>query len=93
MKSLFNLMLGAGLIVSMVSCSTTSTYGNNYPRNNGRHLPPGQAKKIYGGETKDYAPGQRKKHGHYGTDNGWGNDNHGNRHGKGHHNKHKKDND
>lgn len=27
-----------------------------------KRLPPGQAKKIYGGSAKDYAPGQRKKH-------------------------------
>ena len=26
-----------------------------------RKLPPGQAKKIYGGSAKDYAPGQTKK--------------------------------
>lgn len=31
-----------------------------YPRNNQR-LPPGQAKKVYGGNAKDYAPGQLKK--------------------------------
>lgn len=30
-------------------------------RNNGGWLPPGQAKKIYGGSAKDYAPGQQKK--------------------------------
>lgn len=30
-------------------------------RNNGKWLPPGQAKKIYGGRAKDYAPGQQKK--------------------------------
>lgn len=28
---------------------------------NGKWLPPGQAKKIYGGSAKDYAPGQQKK--------------------------------
>ncbi|UFK98400.1 lipoprotein [Kaistella faecalis] len=32
----------------------------NYPRNN-QNLPPGQAKKVYGGSAKDYAPGQVKK--------------------------------
>ncbi len=32
-----------------------------YPQNNARRLPPGQAKKIYGGSAKDYAPGQMKK--------------------------------
>ena len=26
-----------------------------------RKLPPGQAKKVYGGSAKDYAPGQRNK--------------------------------
>ena len=26
-----------------------------------KRLPPGQAKKIYGGSAKDYAPGQQKK--------------------------------
>jgi hypothetical protein len=31
-------------------------------RRNGKRLPPGQAKKIYGGSAKDYAPGQQKKH-------------------------------
>jgi hypothetical protein len=30
-------------------------------RNNSGWLPPGQAKKIYGGSAKDYAPGQQKK--------------------------------
>lgn len=35
-------------------------------RNRRTHLPPGQAKKVYGGSAKDYAPGQlkKKKHGH-----------------------------
>lgn len=42
--------------------------GNNtvyYPNNNARNLPPGQAKKIYGGSAKDYAPGQVKKRQRY----------------------------
>ena len=26
-----------------------------------KRFPPGQAKKIYGGSARDYAPGQRKK--------------------------------
>ncbi len=35
----------------------------NYPvyGNNGRNLPPGQAKKVYGGRATDYAKGQQKK--------------------------------
>ncbi|MCY0968292.1 hypothetical protein [Chryseobacterium wangxinyae] len=31
----------------------------------GRRMPPGQAKKIYGGSAKHYAPGQVKKRGHH----------------------------
>lgn len=38
--------------------------------NNGRWLPPGQAKKIYGGEARDYAPGQQKKWKERGHGNG-----------------------
>ena len=30
-------------------------------RANGRWMPPGQAKKVYGGSARDYAPGQQKK--------------------------------
>lgn len=30
-----------------------------------KNLPPGQAKKIYGGRATDYAPGQVKKHRHH----------------------------
>ena len=49
----------------------TVVYPDGQPRypGNGRQnhrrkttwLPPGQAKKIYGGSAKDYAPGQQKK--------------------------------
>lgn len=41
--------------------------GHHNNRENQGWLPPGQAKKIYGGSAKDYAPGQQKKwkgHGH-----------------------------
>jgi hypothetical protein len=52
-----------------------------------KKLPPGQAKKIYGGSATDYAPGQVKKH-HHG--NGWkgehGKKEHGENHGRGHRN-------
>ena len=44
---------------------STKTPTNTYPvvQSNGGNLPPGQAKKIYGGQSaKAYAPGQRKKH-------------------------------
>ncbi|MEO7393866.1 MAG: hypothetical protein ABIU11_02925 [Chitinophagaceae bacterium] len=30
-------------------------------RSNGKWMPPGQAKKVYGGSARDYAPGQQKK--------------------------------
>ncbi|MGA9212869.1 MAG: hypothetical protein WBY99_09275, partial [Kaistella sp.] len=32
-----------------------------YPNQNRQNLPPGQAKKIYGGSAKDYAKGQQNK--------------------------------
>lgn len=36
-------------------------YGNNNSNNSyKKRLPPGQAKKIYGGEARDYAPGHNK---------------------------------
>ncbi len=38
--------------------------GDNVYRT-GKPLPPGQAKKVYGGEAKDYAPGQVKKRNKY----------------------------
>ena len=67
------------ILVIAVSCrSNRSTTGKQYPRNpstetptqtspvytDGGNLPPGQAKKVYGGQSaKAYAPGQRKKYG------------------------------
>lgn len=128
MNNVFKIVLGAGLAVTLASCSSQNTSGNHYPadypnngnnrgtvyrandgvtyrrgevyrdRNgnvyqNGRiirvgdvygrpgilgknqtvyypnqnrhHLPPGQAKKIYGGEAKYYAKGQQKKNKKY----------------------------
>ena len=46
------------------SLPPTQTSTNTYPvQTNGGNLPPGQAKKIYGGQSaKAYAPGQRKKY-------------------------------
>lgn len=41
------------------------TYSKTHKKVKHRHqgqLPPGQAKKRYGGEAKDYAPGQQKKY-------------------------------
>ena len=68
------------LIIAGSCRSSRSTTGKQYPRNptyptetptrtatvsvNGNKLPPGQAKKIYGGQSaKAYAPGQTKKYG------------------------------
>ena len=46
-----------------------------YPNNNQRRLPPGQAKKIYGGSAKDYAPGQlKKRNGQYNENRRYDND-------------------
>jgi hypothetical protein len=42
------------------------------------HLPPGQAKKIYGGSARDYAPGQVKKREHGHGNRGGKKGNHGN---------------
>jgi hypothetical protein len=66
------------ILVIAVSCrNSRSTTGRQYPRNpstetptqtspvyvDGGNLPPGQAKKVYGGQSaKAYAPGQRKKY-------------------------------
>ena len=67
------------LVVAVSCRSSRSTTGRQYPRNpgyptqtptktypvyvDGGNLPPGQAKKIYGGQSaKVYAPGQRKKY-------------------------------
>jgi hypothetical protein len=51
-----------------------------------RHLPPGQAKKIYGGSATDYAPGQVKKREGRGDDDRDGDDHHHEKHGKHKHN-------
>lgn len=129
MKTLFKIVLGVGLAVTMASCGAANDpyYGNNggygntrvyrapdgsvyrqgevYRDRNGnvyqngqilrrggdygygnypnrRNLPPGQAKKVYGGSAKDYAPGQVKKRGGYYDYN-----NHDEYHGKKHKNK------
>lgn len=50
----------------------------NYPvyGNNTRNLPPGQAKKVYGGRATDYAKGQQKKRNvYYGNNDRRWNDN------------------
>lgn len=54
-----------------------------YPNNNQRRLPPGQAKKIYGGNAKDYAKGQvKKRNNSYGNDRRYENDDYNRNRGK-----------
>jgi len=62
--------------------SRNGTYGN------AKRLPPGQAKKIYGGSAKDYAYGQTKKrNGSWNNNRNWQDDD---RYGKDDHGKHQK---
>ena len=57
------------ILLCLVSCEA---YYDGYARRNNdyyngqqyKKLPPGQAKKMYGGSAKDYAPGQQKKYYH-----------------------------
>ena len=47
------------LVVASILMVFSSCYTSRHPHG---HLPPGQAKKIYGGKSaKRYAPGQQKK--------------------------------
>ncbi len=54
------------LSLSLTSCMVVSTRGSVPPpvahKQNGKPLPPGQAKKVYGTQSaKPFAPGQQKK--------------------------------
>ena len=61
--------------------SNRTVYNNrNSNRNNGQGMSPGQAKKVYGGEAKDYAPGHNKGGGKW---NNRENENYKGEHGKG----------
>ncbi len=55
--------------------------------NNGKWIPPGQAKKIYGGKARDYAPGQQKKWQKHSHDDKWQNKDRDNDHRENGHNK------
>lgn len=68
-KSVYDVIPGSGpkkttSSENMVIFRKTESRRNTYPVYTTRRndLPPGQAKKIYGGSAKDYAPGQVKKH-------------------------------
>ena len=59
----------------------------NYPVAT-KKLPPGQAKKIYGGSAKDYAPGQvKKRNGNWNNDGNWSDNDHKKKNKKDHHKK------
>ncbi len=66
MKAFIKILFLGGVVFTLSSCYTSSQ-GTVYRdgvvirTNNRGHLPPGQAKKVYGGEARDYAPGQQKK--------------------------------
>lgn len=59
MKGLLKIIAVAGVVGTMlISCVVHDHHGR-------RPMPPGHAKKIYGGSAKHYAPGQMKKRGHH----------------------------
>ena len=59
MKGLLKILSTVGIVSTMLaSCVVHDNRGRG-------HIPPGQAKKIYGGSAKHYAPGQVKKRGHH----------------------------
>ena len=73
---------------------TTTVYRNRYPeRNNRQWMPPGQAKKVYGGNSSDYAPGHNKnrRYNNNEDNNDQGNHNRGNGREKDHGNRNHKD--
>ncbi|MBP2615476.1 quinol oxidase subunit 4 [Chryseobacterium jejuense] len=59
MKSIIKIT-GALIVMLMMTSCVVHAHGNGPKK-----VPPGQAKKIYGGSAKDYAPGQVKKRGGY----------------------------
>ncbi|MBO9690956.1 quinol oxidase subunit 4 [Chryseobacterium sp.] len=59
MKSAVKITGALIILCMMASCVA---YDSGYQT---KRLPPGQAKKIYGGSAKDYAPGQVKKRNGY----------------------------
>jgi hypothetical protein len=72
-KSVYDVIPGSGPKKTQTSKSViifgdkkTNNKRNTYPvfTTRRKNLPPGQAKKIYGGSATDYAPGQVKKHHH-----------------------------
>ncbi|ASK29453.1 hypothetical protein CEY12_04755 [Chryseobacterium sp. T16E-39] len=60
MKGLIKTLALTSVIVMLTSCTVQEYHGHR-----GRRLPPGQAKKVYGGSARYYAPGQVKKRVYY----------------------------
>ncbi|AZA93767.1 Uncharacterised protein [Chryseobacterium nakagawai] len=60
MKSMFKI---TGILMVVLMLSSCVAYNNEGYQT--KKIPPGQAKKIYGGSAKDYAPGQVKKRNGY----------------------------
>nr|WP_315032196.1 quinol oxidase subunit 4 [uncultured Chryseobacterium sp.] len=60
MKSIIKITSVLILMSMLTSCVAYDNSGSQ-----GNKIPPGQAKKIYGGSAKDYAPGQVKKRNGY----------------------------
>ena len=88
-KSVYDVIPGSGPQKTTSSKNTvifrkTTSRRNTYPvyTTRRKNLPPGQAKKIYGGSATDYAPGQEKKH--HGASGKKEHGNHGEKHGKRH---------
>ncbi len=72
-KSVYDVIPGSGPKKKQPSKSVVvfrekkNSSRNTYPvyTHKRKNLPPGQAKKVYGGSAKDYAPGQVKKRRHH----------------------------
>ncbi|MBP1163744.1 MULTISPECIES: quinol oxidase subunit 4 [unclassified Chryseobacterium] len=57
-----NLIKITGVLIVMLMLSSCVVHDNGA---RGNTIPPGQAKKVFGGSAKDYAPGQVKKRSGY----------------------------
>lgn len=57
-----NLIKVTGVLMAMLMLSSCVVHDNGA---RGKTIPPGQAKKVFGGSAKDYAPGQVKKRSGY----------------------------
>ena len=64
MNNLLKIIVSCVCILLLTSCVVHDSRHKQvkYRKYNNTKLPPGQAKKVYGGSATDYAPGQQKKH-------------------------------